>query len=103
MLNIYFQYLFFSVVADVWDRQSMLNLVDLAGSESISHLSSQMRQSECRHINKSLLGLARVILKLAQQSEHGISFVWRVHVETESEILFIRGCTCALPAYFIDT
>jgi centromeric protein E len=45
---------------------AVLNLIDLAGSESLSPGATHTRQSECRHINKSLLGLRRVILKLAE-------------------------------------
>ena len=48
-------------------RSSLLTFVDLAGSECISELGGSLeRQRECRHINKSLLGLSRVIVKLAE-------------------------------------
>lgn len=48
-------------------RSSLLTFCDLAGSECISQLGgSADRQKECRHINKSLLGLSRVIVALAE-------------------------------------
>jgi hypothetical protein len=51
-------------------RSSLLTFVDLAGSESISNVgSSKVRQAECRHINKSLFGLKRVVMKLAEHAQ----------------------------------
>ena len=48
------------------ERVAVLNLVDLAGSEALSPTASRVRQAECKHINKSLLGLRRVIITLAE-------------------------------------
>jgi len=46
-------------------RVASLHIIDLAGSECISQLrGDKTRQQECKHINKSLLGLSRVIMKL---------------------------------------
>lgn len=48
-------------------RSSLLTFMDLAGSECISQLGGSLeRQKECRFINKSLLGLSRVIVKLSE-------------------------------------
>ena len=49
-----------------WDRQSFLHFVDLAGSESVHSGANASRALECKHINKSLLGLGRVMLALAE-------------------------------------
>ena len=48
-------------------RVSALNLVDLAGSESIAVTQGKdaSRAEETKHINKSLMALGRVILKLS--------------------------------------
>jgi len=43
--------------------------VDLAGSESVSQVASKQQQKECRYINRSLLGLGRVIMTLSQLGE----------------------------------
>jgi len=60
-------------------RSSLLTFVDLAGSECISQLGGSLeRQKECRYINKSLLGLSRVIVKLSENEAGDQSHVpWR--------------------------
>ena len=53
-------------------RSSLLTFMDLAGSECISQLGGSLeRQKECRFINKSLLGLSRVIVKLSENGANG--------------------------------
>lgn len=53
-------------------RSSLLTFMDLAGSECISQLGGSIeRQKECRFINKSLLGLSRVIVKLSENGANG--------------------------------
>jgi len=60
-------------------RSSLLTFVDLAGSECISQLGGSLeRQKECRYINKSLLGLSRVIVKLSENDAGDQTHVpWR--------------------------
>lgn len=51
-------------------RSSLLTFVDLAGSECINQLGGSVeRQKECKAINRSLLGLSRVIVKLSEGAD----------------------------------
>jgi len=60
-------------------RSSLLTFIDLAGSECINQLGSSFeRRQECRFINRSLLGLGRVIKSLSEGGEEaGIHVPWR--------------------------
>ena len=49
-------------------KKSLVNIVDLAGSEGASKTNAQgIRQREGHNINRSLLALSNVIVKLSEQ------------------------------------
>lgn len=58
-------------------RSSLLSVVDLAGSECISQLPKGKRklERELKHINRSLLGLSRVIMSLTREGNRGTDHV----------------------------
>jgi len=63
-------------------RSSCFTLVDLAGSECVSQLRGNIALTrECKHINKSLLCLSRVILTLAKRSNNT-----HIHTHTHTHI-----------------